>query len=271
MHEYNHIIRATDAVGLCGIGILDEGGVFPDHTKLKPLKHRVIVPDPSHPELQFTQIVDFTLAVAPPITNIFYPTVTVTLPKFAECKTYADISKMYRMSTAQLPHTLPQLKAMLINNYKDVERFNKHLNHNYSNLIEQISKNIICPMLPSEVAHKLMRIMHCNLYVADWARRYQNQRRLPDDKSYHVHCISHYDNVTFDIQHELFDCRSVKPLWVHTNRLIQEMGFTGNAPTNLTELWYMMITGATESCYRIKVNLVCITMHVIVNSIYVVL
>ena len=47
------------------------------------------------------------------------------------------------------------------------------------------------------------------------------------------------------------------------------MGFPGiSVPENIIQFWCMMVTDATKTCCRIKVNLVCITLHVIINSYY---
>jgi len=273
-HDLTHVAQPTGRILDSGQPDIDDPQtVVPTMHDLKPLLHRNVTlssTDDDEPGTSIHQITAFRLQLHrhPHPTGVYFPTDRYMYQPQPSAK-FREAARLHRREKSHRNLEVATLHTRLSNDSEvDDEK-----------PIQTITEAMQSMMVSPRTWQPLYRLLHGALYMGQSAIYHQRHNRhmhhFQPLTIYSPKCIlrgCEYCDCT--IQHELFDCPAVQPLWQMTHTLMRELGDTTTRVTNMYDFWKLLITrGTTASasmCHIptdiLVINLAALTIKAVWNA-----
>ena len=143
--------------------------------------------------------------------------------------------------------------------------------------IQTLTTALQAMLIPPTTWQALFRLLHDAMHIGTTAIRHQRNIRLHINKPHLVYpavcvlpqCAAY--GAPCSVQHELFDCPAVQPLWTYTHRLMAELDHDPVHITTLYHVWRFIVLNGTDATPQqgpiattmLKINLVALTIKAV--------
>ena len=196
---------------------------------------------------------------------------TVKLSTEYEGYDYKNIARQHRLSKSHIPehitNQMNRIKPLLHPSIGDLPD---------EEVIRFLFDSIHNLLVPRKIVQFIFNIIHESAYIAEQAIKHQRRIKMHEWNPMRVYpdtCIMHTTHTLTTVQHELFGCCIVQPIWEHTNKIITQMDGTIKV-SNMTQLYTHIIHIGQQKFASVKhalqvhtnINIILITIKTIWNT-----